>query len=423
MARSAEEALEKVENESFDLLLLDIKLPGISGLDAVPALRARDPDIDIIMMTAHGSRGQALDAINDGVCDYFNKPFDLKEMEIVIKRALGKRELRAELMALREKLKHADGTARIIGQSEGIKLVKEWVKKIAPLESTVLITGESGTGKELVADVIHSLSLRQSGPFIKINCTCIPEALLESELFGHEKGAFTGAHAKKIGKFESADNGAILLDEVGDMAVNLQVKLLRVVEQKQFHRVGGEKLNSVNVRIIAATNQELPRLVDEKKFRADLYYRLNIASVCIPPLRNRKEDLPVLVQHFLNQINVKLGTCLRSVSREGMERLFDYDWPGNVRELSNMLERAAIFSSTQVLTGQDVNAAFQNSVNNSDLTISKNAASLTETLNRIEKDLILRALNLSGGIQTRAAESLGLSAKNMWKKLKKHGIK
>ncbi|NLI31455.1 MAG: sigma-54-dependent Fis family transcriptional regulator [Deltaproteobacteria bacterium] len=422
-AFSAEEALEKTAANSYDLILLDVKLPGISGLEAIPRIMSQGDQGDIIMMTAHGSREMALEAIGKGAYDFFTKPFNLQEMDIVIKRAIERRRLKGEVERLKSRLcKEAGLIEKIIGASRCMKQLKGMIQRIAPLETTVLITGESGTGKELVADLIHSLSPRVSGPFIKINCASIPENLLESELCGHERGAFTGAVSMKEGKFELAHKGTILMDEIGEMPFTLQAKLLRLVEQKQFERLGGKKAISVDVRIIAATNQDLTSLIKEKRFREDLYYRLNVGAIYVPPLRERKDDLPLLIDHFLREINVKLGTNVTAVSREGMELLLNHDWPGNVREFANLLERAVIHCSGRTLSGEEVSMAFQRAPRIEEASARETAISLGETLDEIEKTLIITALRKNKGKQSDAARSLGLNPKNLWKKIRKHHI-
>ncbi len=422
-ALSAEDALEKMALNRYDLILLDVRLPGMSGLEAIGKFRSLAGQGEIIMMTAHGTQETALDAIRHGAYDYFTKPFNLGELEVVIKRALEVSRLRKEVQHLKERMNGGSGHIhRIIGESAPMKAVKAMIQKVASLDTTVLITGESGTGKELVADVLHSLSPRASGPFVRINCASIPENLLESELCGHEKGAFTGAVAVKPGKFEQAHEGTILMDEIGDMPFSLQAKLLRLVEQRQFERLGGQKSITVDVRIIAATNQELVQLMKEKQFREDLYYRLNIGSIHLPPLRERKDDLPLLMEHLLHKINVKLGTTVSGISREASELLFQHHWPGNVRELANFLERAVILSSGAVLSGQDVSMAFRGKTEIPEESNGETAMSLTETLQEVEKNLILTALKKSGGKQCDAARSLGVNPKNLWKKIRKHGI-
>ncbi|WP_027182728.1 sigma-54-dependent transcriptional regulator [Desulfovibrio inopinatus] len=442
---SAEEGVERVKQELFDLILTDVMLPGMSGMEGISQIKEADPSADIIVMTGYATKESALEAIGRGAYDYFTKPFNLVELEIVIRRALERRRLRNELAALKNTLAGGGRIPAIIGQSEPMRRLKEMIHRVAVLDTTVLVTGESGTGKELISDAIHSLSPRSAEPFIKVNCAAIPENLLESELFGHEKGAFTGAHQRKKGKFELADKGTILLDEIGDMPLFLQPKLLRAVEQKQIEKLGGIRPVDFDARIIAATNQNLPQLIEEKKFRDDLYYRLSVATLKIPPLRERKEDLPLLVSHFLERINAKIGTNFRGVSKDGMGKLFEYDWPGNVRQLANLLERAAILSSGEILSLQDVNEAFDGPVRPSTVPATTPPAvmpeahalgvpdpalpadtgqtvSLRETLEQVERNLIISALKRAGGVQKDAAGLLGVSSKNLWNKIQKHGI-
>ncbi len=318
----------------------------------------------------------------------------------------------------------------LVGQSASIKFLKDLILTAAPLTSNVVITGVTGTGKELVADIIHSQSNRSKGPFVKINCAAIPWSLLESELFGVEKGAFTGAYIQRPGKFELAHNGTILLDEIGDMPLGLQAKLVRVVEQKKAYKLGGIKPVSLNVRIIASTNQDLADKVRKKKFREDLYYRLNVVSIHLPPLRERMEDVPLLAQHFLDKINLEMGICLKKVTDEAMGILLSYDWPGNVRELANTLERAAIFRKGSSIGAPEVRMAFQNIYRQPSLAynrdrqavVEKNSMSLPEYLKSVERNEIIKALYKTKGVQSEAAKILGLSPKNLWKKIQKYSL-
>jgi two-component system response regulator AtoC len=337
-----------------------------------------------------------------------------------------KRRLQTEVENLKQAIQDQGPAKRIIGDSEAMRQVKAMVQRVAALETGVLITGETGTGKELIADTIHALSLRAEKSFIKLNCAAIPENLLESELFGHEKGAFTGASSAKRGKFELAEGGSILLDEIGDMPLHLQPKLLRAVEQKQVERIGGAKPVSFDVRIIAATNQELHQRVADGAFRSDLYYRLNVASIELPPLRERKDDLPLLAEHFLRQINLRLGTDLASVSPQAMDLLFNCDWPGNVRQFANTLERAAIFCEGQSVTSADMERAFRKGPPSTAPTPAPSrelpGVPLKQAVSDYEKSLIRSALERTSGVQTEAAALLGISPKNLWNKLKKHGL-
>ncbi len=419
---SAEEGVARVAAASFDLVLTDVMLPGMDGMEGLSRLKEAAPDADVIVMTGYATREKALEAVRLGAYDFFAKPFSLAEMEVVIKRALERRTLKDELRRLKSVLVGARVPA-IVGQSAAMRAVVDMVRRVAPLDSTVLITGESGTGKELVSDAIHALSKRADEAFVKVNCAAIPESLLESELFGHEKGAFTGAVAQKKGKFELAQRGTIMLDEIGDMPLFLQPKLLRAVEQKQIERVGGTRPIDIDIRIVAATNQDLQTLVSEKKFRADLYYRLSVATIPLPPLRERKEDLPLLVGHFLERINPRVGVNLRGVSREGMQLLYDYDWPGNVRQLANVLERAAIISSGDVLTAADMARALHGGgARAKPEAVPDEAGNLRDTLQDMERNMIVAALRKSGGIQKDAARMLGVSPKNLWNKIQKHRI-
>ena len=423
-AGSAEEALDKIRvaprPNPFDLVIMDVRLPKMSGLEAVSRIRELDREAIVIVVTAYGGKEIALEAIRKGAYDYFTKPFKLEEMEIVIERALEKRRLQNEVRTLRERVKKDREFEDIVGQSEGIKNVLALVTKVAPLDSTVLITGESGTGKELIANAIHRRSRRCGGAFIKVNCAAIPEGLLESALFGHEKGAFTGAHTQRLGKFELAHRGTIFLDEVGDMSPSTQAKVLRVLEQKELERLGGDKTLKVDVRVIAATNQDLSQALKEKRFREDLYFRLNVFPIQLPPLRERKEDIPILIDNFLADINLNLGTSITGVSRDAMEPLLGYHWPGNIRELKNIMERAATMAEGEFITSKVITLSFAGP--KSGLALPELPAYLGEIIEEVERQLLIGALQKTGGIQVEAAKLLGITEKNLWKKIKKHGI-
>jgi len=423
-AGSAEEALDKIRvaprPNPFDLVIMDVRLPKMSGLEAVSRIRELDREAIVIVVTAYGGKEIALEAIRKGAYDYFTKPFKLEEMEIVIERALEKRRLQNEVRTLRERVKKDREFEDIVGQSEGIKNVLALVTKVAPLDSTVLITGESGTGKELIANAIHRRSRRCGGAFIKVNCAAIPEGLFESALFGHEKGAFTGAHTQRLGKFELAHRGTIFLDEVGDMSPSTQAKVLRVLEQKELERLGGDKTLKVDVRVIAATNQDLSQALKEKRFREDLYFRLNVFPIQLPPLRERKEDIPILIDNFLADANLRLGTSINGVSRDALEPLLRYHWPGNIRELKNIVERAATMAEGEFITSKVITLSFAGP--KSGLALPELPAYLGEIIEEVERQLIIGALQKTGGIQVEAAKLLGITEKNLWKKIKKHGI-
>ena len=416
---SAEEGLEKLRDSSFTLAIVDIRLPGMSGLDAIPLMKELAAELEIIVITAHGTKDLAFDAIKKGAYDYFTKPFSLTDIQTVIKRGVEKSKLNSEIHSLRQRLQ---GERLLIGESDGMKAVKALINRLAPLDTTVLITGESGTGKEIVAEMIHDQSRRAGGPLVKVNCAAIPDTMLESELFGYEKGAFTGAHTQKPGKFELADKGSLVLDEVGEMPIAIQGKLLRAVEQKEIDRLGGKKPLALDVRLIASTNRDLPKLIAEKQFRGDLYYRVNVAAIHLPPLRERREDIPLLAQHFLGKVNLKLGTNIHSIARDAIETLLFYGWPGNVRELASVVKRAAIHCTTRMLSLSDVQAAFAGLPLKHYLAMELPCESLSNTLEEIERNLIIEALRKTAGVQVQAAELLGLGAKNLWKKMKKHAI-
>ncbi|EGY24629.1 response regulator [Desulfovibrio sp. A2] len=468
VAGRAEDGIALLRGGGFDLVLSDVMLPGMSGVEAIPHLLAAAPGTDIIVMTAFSTRELALEAVKLGAYDVFAKPFSLKEMDIVIRRAMEKRRLQAEIAALRDSLRRDGPASRIIGESRAIMEVKALIEKVAPLDTTVLIMGESGTGKELASDTIRALSPRAAAPFIKVNCAAIPEHLFENELFGHEKGAFTGAASAQPGKFELAQGGTLLLDEIGDMPLAIQPKLLRVVEQKQVERLGGRRPVSLDVRLIAATNQNLADRVREKAFREDLYYRLGVAVVHLPPLRNRKEDIPLLAQHVVRRLQGTLGLPVHGLTPAAVAALCAYDWPGNVRQLANVIERAAIAAEgpidapdvdralgrapgahPEVAAAQPAAAPPQAEDNggpasagadgdNADGDGTSFGASSThafagaalsgpidlrETMRMVERNLLLDALRRAEGRQTEAAVLLGLTPKNLWAKLQKHGIK
>ncbi len=428
-AGSAEQGLALAREGGFDLILTDVRLPGMTGVESLPLLREASPGTDIIVMTAYSDHATALDAIRHGAYDFFSKPFRLGEMQTVIGRALEKRGLRREIGYLREALRSARPQRRAVGQSPAMRSVFAFVERLAPLDTTVLILGESGTGKEVVADLLHESGPRAGGPFVKVNCASIPENLLESELFGHEKGAFTGALTARPGKFELAQGGTLLLDELGEMPLHLQPKLLRAVEQKQAERVGGNRPIKYDVRIVAATNVDLARRVADKAFREDLYYRLSVATVQLPPLRERREDIGPLTAHFLRLFNERTGADIPPPGQGALERLAAHHWPGNVRELANVVERAAIFSRSGVITAADVELALGGGAGvQGGLAgglVEEPGASplpLKQALQEVEKSLILAALRRAGGVQTRAARALGITPTNLSNKLKKHGI-
>ncbi|MBU1229891.1 MAG: sigma-54 dependent transcriptional regulator [Proteobacteria bacterium] len=423
---SAEDGLvlarEQAGTEPFDLILTDVRLPGMTGVASLPLLREASPGTEIIVMTAYTDHETALDAMRQGASDFFTKPFRLSEMQIVVARALEKRSLKREIGALRAVLRQGRPQRQAVGEGPAMRAVLAFVERVAALDTSVLILGESGTGKEVVADLIHEASPRAAGPFVKVNCASIPENLMESELFGHEKGAFTGAFTARAGKFELASGGSLLLDEIGDMPLHLQPKILRAVEQKQSERVGGSKPLRFDVRIIAATNVDLARRVADKAFREDLYYRLNVATIHLPALRERKEDIPLLAAHFVRAFNERSGADIPPPGQAALDRLVAHDWPGNVRQFANVVERAAIFSRSGIITAADVELALAEVAQTPGAAADGRPLSLRQTMDEVERSLILAALRQASGVQTRAARALGITPTNLWNKIRKHRI-
>jgi len=413
-------AIEKVKEQSYDLVLMDVRMVKVSGLEALEQIKSFNPAIPVIIMTAYSSVDTAVDALKQGAHDYLTKPLDFDKLKITIVRAMEHTRLKEENRLLKESLGEHFDRRNIIGQSPAMVNLLETVAQVAPSEATVLITGESGTGKELIAGAIHFNSSRKDGPFIKINCAAITETLLESELFGHEKGAFTGADRRKEGRFYQAHEGSLFLDEVSEMSLTMQVKLLRVLQEREFTRVGGEKTIQVDVRVIAATNKDLPELIGKGKFREDLYYRLNVVDMEIPYLRQRREDIPLLAQHFLQLFAARNHKEIKAFTPQAMDHLIHYNWPGNVRELMNAVERAVVLSRSDYLSEKDFHI-----ISGSE---AKKDAGMPETgqinvdgvtpLEEVEKATILKTMEASGGNKSEAARRLGITRKTLHKKLK-----
>jgi Nif-specific regulatory protein len=420
-ASSAEQALNKVKKDNYSLIILDVRLPGISGIEVIKRLKELDSAVPIIVMTAYGSKELAVQAVQEGAYDFFVKPIKLEEFLIILRRAMEKRQLQREVSKLEESLKKKYDFENIAGASGPMQEVFALVKKVAGTDSSVIIYGESGTGKELIAQAIHTHSLRKDKPFVKLNCVAIPEGLLESELFGHEKGSFTGAIAQKAGKFELANGGTIFLDEIGDMTLPTQAKILRVLQEKEFERVGGTKTIKVDVRVIAATNKNLQKAVEEKAFREDLFFRLNVVPIYLPPLRERKGDIPLLVEHFLKETREKVKKKILGVSQEALELLMEYPWPGNVRELENCIERAAVIVEGDLIT-KDCLPIYV-TTHEGQKVQSESNGSIDGALANIEKKLILEALEKVGGVQVKAAKLLGITERSLWHRIKKYDIK
>jgi len=422
VAQDGMAGLRKAKEKRFDLVLTDLKLPQMDGLEVLSSMKELDPEIAVIVMTAYGTIETAVQAIKQGAFDYLAKPFDPDHLNFLIKRALENRRLLAENVLLREELAHNLGYYEIIGKSQKMKEVSRLVKRVAPSDSTVLLLGESGTGKELFARAIHNLSKRKKGPYVAINCAAIPRELLENELFGSEKGAYTGSVTRKMGKFEIAEGGTIFLDEVGDLDIALQAKLLRVLQEKKFERLGGTKIISVNVRMIAASNFDLKKAIEKKAFREDLYYRLSVFPIHIPPLKQRREDIPELATHFIKKYCFQMKKPEKTISREAMRLLEKYHWPGNVRELENTIERAIILCEGKRILPEHLAIRIQT---NNEIRL-REGAGLKEVAqhaqSEAEKALITRVLSETRGNKRRTAEILKIDYTTLFDKLKKYNI-
>jgi len=415
-------AVEAVQKDPFDLVLTDIRMVRVSGLEALEEIHQFNPALPVILMTAYASVESAVEALKKGAYDYLTKPLDFDELRLALERALEHGHLREENRMLRESLGARFDRGSLIGRSAAMTRLLDLVAQVAPSEATVLVTGESGTGKEMIAGAIHTNSPRKDGPFIRINCAAIAETLLESELFGHEKGSFTGAERRKEGKFRQADRGTIFLDEVSEMSLGMQVKLLRVLQEREFTRVGGEDVIRVDVRVIAATNRDLLKAVQEGRFREDLYYRLNVVILRVPALRERREDIPLLAQHFLNIFAEKNRKPMQGFTPRAMDRLLRYAWPGNVRELMNTVERGVVLTRSNILDEQDVAPMFEAQTQQAPADSVSAAPEGDKSLESMEKATILKTLEEAGGNKSEAARRLGITRRTLHLKLKKYGM-
>ena len=434
LAKNGAAGLEMVRGEKFDLILTDLVMPGVTGMDVLREVVAAKISIPVIVMTAFGTVQTAVEAMRIGAFDYVTKPFNLAELMIVLEKALSVSNLRKENVMLKMQLKKKYNFKGLIGDSPRMQAVYELIEKIADTDSTVLITGESGTGKELIAKTVHyNNSVRAGGPFVPINCAAIPRDLLESELFGHEKGAFTGAVTTRLGRFELAQGGTLFLDEVGELDPSLQVKLLRVLQEREFERVGGMKTIKVDVRILAATNKDLDQATKEGKFREDLFYRLNVIPLHLPPLRERIEDIGLLIAHFVHEFSLKRKREPFSFSPEAMACLLRYQWPGNVRELENLIERLSILVSGTVVNVIDLPEKLRQKpgvdmLNAAPLPVQDITAfggtgiNLNEMVSAMERSMIIKALEQAGGVRSKAAQLLGLNRTTLLEKMKKMRI-
>ena len=412
-AEDALDALERLEKESYDFLLVDIKMPGLDGVELLKKVKEDLPDVIVVMITAHGSIESAIEAMKAGASDYLMKPFDPEDLELLIEKLVQTKKLVEQNKWLRESYEGKSRFQDLIGQSGAMQKLFQLIEDVAPSDTPVLIVGETGTGKELVAKALHALSPRRYAPFVPVNCGAFTETLLESTLFGHEKGAFTGAHHLQKGRLEMADGGTLFLDEVGEISPKMQVDLLRVLEEKRFHRLGNPKPMAADFRLVSATHRDLEEAVQNRTFRQDFYYRINVISIVVPPLRERKEDVELLAHHFLGRYNQELNKNIDGISKEALDILTSYDWPGNVRELENVIERAVVIGKKRKITPADL--PFQG------VSIPRKPAA--GSLEKAEKGHISEMLGACGWNIARTAGLLGINRTTLYKKIKKYGLK
>jgi len=423
-APSGEVGLNIIKEEKIDLVLLDIRMPEMDGITTLKKIQDLNTTLNVIIITGFGSIETAVEAMKNGAIDYVKKPFNLKQLLDKINTALKVNYLVIKDYQNKEESDKRYSFQNIIGKSQKMQQIYQMIEKIADKNVTVLITGESGVGKEIVARAIHQTSLRKDKPFIKVNCAALPQQLLESELFGHEKGSFTGAVKQKKGMFELADQGTILLDEIGDMSLVTQAKILRVLQEHKFQRVGGEKTIEVNVRIIASTNVNLQEAINSNKFREDLYYRLNVVRLNIPSLKNRREDIPLLTNNFIKEYNDKHDKKIKGVTPEAMRLLMTYDWPGNVRELRNICEQAVVLTDDNIITNDDLPAEIRESAFTVDDSDNQSLKDITKNLtSEIEKNIIEETLSENDGNRNDTASQLGITVRTLYNKIKEYNIK
>ncbi|MEY4527113.1 MAG: Acetoacetate metabolism regulatory protein AtoC [Nitrospirota bacterium] len=423
-----EEAIEQVQKEIFDLVITDLRMPKVDGMEVLRAVKSASPETVVLIITAFATADSAVEAMKQGAYDYLTKPFQVDEVQLIIRNALEKRRLTTENILLKREMASQSSFAQLVGQSEAMQKVFDVVKKVADSKSNVLICGESGTGKELVARAIHYNSARSALPFVAVNCSAVPETLLESELFGHIKGSFTGAISNKAGLFEVANGGTIFLDEIGDTTPTIQVKLLRVIQEREFRRVGGTQDIKVDVRVVAATNKDLEKAVADGSFREDLYYRLDVIPIRLPPLRLRSGDIPLLVAHFLTRFSKESGKPVPTLSPEAMQVLLGHEWRGNVRELENLIERVVAFSTGGTVTEADMRGWLHRTVSPQQqggipTDLPDDGLDLEGMINGIEKDLLLKALERTQWVKKKAARLLRLNTRSFRYRLEKYAIK
>ncbi len=419
-ADDGQTAIELVEKQFYSLILMDIKMKVVGGIEAFRKIKDISPSIPVIMITAYASVETAVQALKLGAFDYITKPIDIDELKIAVEKAINYRQLEQENIYLKERIGDRFDLSGMVGKSSAMKTMFETLELISPSDANVLITGESGTGKELIANAIHQNSLRKDHAFIKVNCAALPENLLESELFGHEKGAFTGAIKKKMGRFQLAHEGSIFLDEIAEMAPATQAKILRVLQEQEFEPVGGTKTVKVDTRIIAATNKILEAYIEKGLFREDLYYRLNVVQIDVPPLKKRHQDISILADHFLKKYAEKNHRLLKGIDPEALDMLMRYSWPGNVRELENVIERAVILTRSEyIIPGELPHTINLNKKENRD---SPDLLPIGRPLKEIEKEVIISTLEENGGNRTKTSEILGISRRTLQLKLKEYGV-
>lgn len=417
-AENGKKALQVVEEEPVDLVLLDIKMPGMDGLEVLVAIREMDTDLPVIMISGHGTIETAVESTKKGAYDFLEKPLDRDKVLVTIRNALRQRKLSQEYREIKEKVETDE---EILGNSKAIQSILELIKRVGPTDARILITGENGTGKELVAKALHRYSKRSDMSFVEVNCAAIPNELLESELFGHEKGAFTGAASRRIGKFEFADKGTLFLDEIGDMSLTAQAKVLRAIEEGKVERLGSNKIVEVDVRVIAATNKDLHKLIDQEKFREDLFHRLNVIPVHIPPLRERSEDIPVLAQAFADAVCKRNGFPKKTFEKEAIKLLQTYEWRGNVRELRNIVERLVIMAPGTKITAADLSLLAPKKKGPVD-SIIDSAGTFQEFKDNAEKEFLRHQLEKRGWNVSQTAEELQIQRSHLYNKMKKYGL-
>jgi len=419
-ADSGQTAVDAVAEKFYDLVIMDIRMPELGGIEALKKIKTISPGIPIVIMTAYASVGTAVDALKSGASDYLTKPLDIEELKILVAKTLRIHQLEEENIYLKERLNDRFDFSNIIGQSSAMSKLFETMALVAPSEATALIVGESGTGKELIANAIHQNSPRKDRPFIKVNCAALPETLLESELFGHEKGAFTGATARRQGRFQLAHKSSILLDEIGEMSPATQAKILRVLQEREFEPLGSTQTFKVDTRVMAATNKNLEEEIKKGLFREDLYYRINVVTISVPPLRERHEDIPLLADFFLKRFAEKNKRVIKGFTPRAVDLLMRYDWSGNVRELENVVERAVIMARGEMITPME----FPENLKELDVELKEPSLNLSagRSLKEVEKEMILRTLAETGGNRTHAADILGISRRTLQLKLKEYGV-